>query len=296
MLAPLDNETIFKKAFTDKEVFQHFIKDLFDVDIKVGKIETEKKFDPPVANIDIKIDLFAETEDHRFIVEIQKIDYDYNFNRFLNYFITVLLEQQRRGEKYKIPQTVLGVVVITRPYIIDQLTGEPIKENVMSIDFDPRNLKDERVRIFNHKLLFLNPHPKYANSETPKNIKNWLDLFRLSINNNMKITLDLTNKGIAKTIKLIEYENLDAQTANDMKIAESKKAMLSLVKSAGKKEGLEEGFDKGIEKGIGQGRHYEKIDVAIEMIKDGEPIEKIIRYTKLSKEIIENLIKELNNK
>ena len=37
MLAPLDNETIFKKAFTNKEVFQQFIKDLFGVDITVNK-------------------------------------------------------------------------------------------------------------------------------------------------------------------------------------------------------------------------------------------------------------------
>ncbi len=98
MLAPLDNETIFKRAFTNKVVFEQFIKDLFDVDIKVDKIETEKRFTPPVANIDIQLDLFAETVDHRFLIEIQKIDYDYNFNRFLNYFMTVLLEQQRQGE------------------------------------------------------------------------------------------------------------------------------------------------------------------------------------------------------
>ncbi len=281
MLAPLDNETIFKRAFTDKEVFQQFIKDLFDVDVKVGKIETEKKFTPPIANIDIKLDLFAETEDHRFIIEIQKIDYDYNFNRFLNYFMTVLLEQQRQGEKYDVPQTVLGVVVITRPYIIDQLTGEPIKENVMSIDFDPRSIKDERIHIFNHKLLFLNPHPKYANADTPKSIKNWLDLFRLSINNNMKITLDLANKGIAKTVKLIEYQQLDATTLNDMKIAASRKAMLSLVENAGKKEGLEEGIEKGIEQG--------KIDVAIKLRKEGFPIETIMKVTELSREVIEKL-------
>ncbi|MCX6278183.1 MAG: hypothetical protein NT004_08805, partial [Bacteroidetes bacterium] len=88
MLAPLDNETIFKKAFTDKVVFQQFVKDLFDVDIVVSNIETEKRFEPQIANIDIKLDIYAETDDHRFIIEIQKIDYDYNFNRFLNYFIT----------------------------------------------------------------------------------------------------------------------------------------------------------------------------------------------------------------
>ena len=42
MLAPLDNETIFKKAFTDTVVFQQFVSDLFNIDIVVDKIETEK--------------------------------------------------------------------------------------------------------------------------------------------------------------------------------------------------------------------------------------------------------------
>ncbi len=276
MLAPLDNETIFKKAFTDNEVFEQFIKDLFDIEVSVSKIETEKKFQPPIANIDIKLDIYAETNDHRFVIEIQKIDYDYNFNRFLNYFVSLLIEQQQKASKYAIPQTVLGVVVLTRPYKINQLTGEPIKENFMSIDFDPRNLKDEKIRIFNHKLLFLNPHPKYKNSDTPKNIKDWLDLFRLSIDNNMEITLNLTNKGIAKTVNLIEYEKLDAKTITNMKISEQKKAMLSIVKEEGKDE--------------------RDIEIAIEMIKDNEPVEKISKYTKLDIKTIEKLANEQNNK
>ena len=74
MLAPLDNETIFKKAFTDKDVFQQFVKDLFNVDILVNKIETEKLFSPPISNIDFKLDIYAETIDHRFVIEIQKMN------------------------------------------------------------------------------------------------------------------------------------------------------------------------------------------------------------------------------
>ncbi len=275
-LAPLDNETIFKKAFTDNEVFQQFIKDLFDIEVIVDKIETEKKFQPPIANIDIKLDIYAETHDHRFVIEIQKIDYDYNFNRFLNYFVSLLIEQQQKASKYKIPQTVLGVIVLTRPYKIDQLTGEPIKEDVMLIDFDTRNLKDEKIRIFNHKLLFLNPHPKYQNSDTPKNIKDWLDLFRLSIDNNMEITLNLTNKGIAKTVDLIEYEKLDAETITNMKISEQKKAMISIVKNEGKYE--------------------EKIDIAKSLIEMNVDIDTIQKSTKLSKKTIARLINEHRNK
>ena len=151
MLAPLDNETIFKRVFTDKEIFQQFIKDLFNIDILVDKIETEKQFEPPIANIDFKLDIYAETTDHRFLIEIQKIDYDYNFNRFLGYFLSLLIQQQKKASHYAIPQTVLGIVVLTRPYKISQLTGEPIQESVMSIDFDPRNLKDERISLWKHR-------------------------------------------------------------------------------------------------------------------------------------------------
>ncbi len=69
MLAPLDNETIFKKAFTDKVVFQQFVKDVFDVDIVVDKIETEKRFEPPLSPINFEMDIYAESTDHSFVID-----------------------------------------------------------------------------------------------------------------------------------------------------------------------------------------------------------------------------------
>jgi len=279
MLASLDNETIFKKVFTDHDVFQQFVKDLFDVDIVVSKIETEKKFQPPIANIDIKLDIYAETDDHRFVIEIQKIDYDYNFNRFLNYFISLILEQQKRGDKYDIPQTVLAIVVLTRPYKVAQLTGEPIQESVMTLDFDPRNFKDERVKLWKHKLLFLNPNPKYFNEEIPKNYQDWLNLFRASIEKNISIVLNLNNKGIAKATKIAEFDNLDPTTLKEMKISESKKAMLSLEKNESKEEGKQE----------------EKIETAIKGIKAGLPNDTIKIVTDFSEEKINELRKLIEN-
>jgi len=279
MLASLDNETIFKKVFTDHDVFQQFVKDLFDVDIVVSKIETEKKFQPPIANIDIKLDIYAETDDHRFVIEIQKIDYDYNFNRFLNYFISLILEQQKRGDKYDIPQTVLAIVVLTRPYKVAQLTGEPIQESVMTLDFDPRNFKDERIKLWKHKLLFLNPNPKYFDEEIPKNYQDWLNLFRASIEKNISIVLNLNNKGIAKATKIAEFDNLDPTTLKEMKISESKKAMLSLEKNESKEEGKQE----------------EKIETAIKGIKAGLPNDTIKIVTDFSEEKINELRKLIEN-
>ncbi|MCX6278173.1 MAG: hypothetical protein NT004_08755 [Bacteroidetes bacterium] len=225
--------------------------------------------------------MYAETDDHRFIIEIQKIDYDYNFNRFLNYFITLLIEQQKKGEKYEIPQTVLGVVVLTRPYKINQITGEPIHENVMSIDFDPRNLNDERIKLWKHKLLFLNPNPNYRKDNTPQNYQDWLNLFSVSIEKKINIVLNLNDKGIARATKIIEIDNLDPATVAEMKISEAKKAMISIIETESKKEGIIEGINQGMKEG--------KLEVAKAGLKEGYPIEMISKITGLTEKEINDL-------
>ncbi len=75
MLGNLDNDVIFKKAFTDKTVFKAFVRDILGIDFEVGVIETEKKFEPKIGSIDFKLDIFAESVDKRIVVEIQRIEY-----------------------------------------------------------------------------------------------------------------------------------------------------------------------------------------------------------------------------
>jgi hypothetical protein len=180
MLAPLDNGTIFKKAFTYKTVFISFVKDILGIDIEVDKIETEKKFDPKVGYIDITMDIFAESVDHRVIIEIQRVDYDYNFDRFLHYFMMALAQLQRSAEQYTIERTVYAIVVLTAPYKIDQKNNKPIKDEVMITSVDPRNLDDKIVEIYGHKLVFLNHY--YRKENTPPNYHDWLDLIYEFIN------------------------------------------------------------------------------------------------------------------
>jgi len=61
----------------------------------------------------------------------------------------------------------------------------------------------------------------------------------------------------------------------------------------GREEGIgigrEEGIGIGREEGIGIGRQEQCIEIAKAMLIDGEPIEKIIRYTPLKKSEIEKL-------
>ncbi len=49
MLGNLDNEVIFKKAFTNITVFKAFVRDILGIEVEIDKIETEKKFEPKIS-------------------------------------------------------------------------------------------------------------------------------------------------------------------------------------------------------------------------------------------------------
>jgi predicted transposase YdaD len=65
------------------------------------------------------------------------------------------------------------------------------------------------------------------------------------------------------------------------------------LQGIGKQEGLEIGMLKGLEKGMQQGLQQgikeEKLNLARVMLQDDEPIEKIMRWTGLNRQAIENI-------
>ena len=73
-VASLRYEVIFKKAFCDIEVLKTFAKNFLGIDLKIDKVQTEKKFDPPIGNVDSRFDLYAEHVENRVIVDIQHLD------------------------------------------------------------------------------------------------------------------------------------------------------------------------------------------------------------------------------
>ncbi|UCH98208.1 MAG: PD-(D/E)XK nuclease family transposase, partial [Candidatus Aminicenantes bacterium] len=263
MLAPLDNGTIFKKAFTDITVFKAFVKDILGIEIEVDKIETEKKFEPKIGYIDITMDIFAESVDHRVIIEIQRVDYDYNFDRFLHYFMMALAQLQRSSEQYGIDRTVYSIVVLTAPYKINQKNNKPIKDEVMITSVDPRNLDDKVVEIYGHKLVFLNHY--YRGDNTPPNYRDWLNLIYESIHNPENYHVNLKHEGIKKVVELIEYENLTPEQLHQMKVDAQRKVVRKIDEDKAREEGKKEGI----------------IETAINMLKDGLSIETISKYTGL---------------
>ena len=207
MLAPLDNEIVFKMAFQNQIVFKQFVKDILGIDFE-GTIETEKQFYFKNSNIHFKLDIFAESTDKRVIIEIQRVSYDYHFDRFLGNFLSTITEQQAGAKDYKISKTVYSIIILTSPYKIDDKSGYPIVDEYLIQNLDPENILKERIPIFGHKQVFLNPF--YVNIRTPKALKEWLEFINASIHNTEGYVLDNKNIGIQKAAELLRPKSLIA--------------------------------------------------------------------------------------
>jgi predicted transposase/invertase (TIGR01784 family) len=226
-LARLDNEVFFKKAFTDQFVFRAFVKDIIGIEVEPKTIETEKAFQPKLGNVNFRYDIFAEDEKKRLIVEIQKVEYDHNFDRFLHYHLQAITEQQRSSDDYSVARTVYTIVVMTAPYKIDTKTREFYRDEVLISSLNPKNLGGTERKIFNHELIFLNPN--YKGQDTPQNYRDWLDLIYESIHNPDKPSINILNEGVKKASELLNFENISPDEWEQSKIEASKRKVIKLV-------------------------------------------------------------------
>ena len=251
-LARLDNEVFFKKAFTDKIVFKAFVKDIIGIEVEPAVIETEKAFQPKMGNIAFKYDIFAEDIKRRLVIEIQKVEYDHNFDRFLHYHLQAITEQQRSSEDYSVEKTVYTIVVMTAPYKINTKTHELYRDEVLVSSLNPKNLKGSERKIFNHELIYLNPN--YKGDDTPTNYRDWLDLIYESIHNPENPKINTNNAGVKRATEIVSYENISPQEWEQAKIEASKRKVITLEREQEKEEtqkqialnAISEGFEDKI--------------------------------------------------
>jgi len=267
MIGNLDNGVIFKKAFTNKVVFKAFVKDILGIDIEVDVIETEKKFEPKIGYVDFELDIFAETTDRRIVIEIQRVEYDHHFDRFLHYFLMLIAEQQKTSKEYSINQTVYLIVVLTAPYTISEKNGKAIKDEVLLININPQTLKGEVRDMYGHQFVCLNPN--HPNENTPQRIRDWLDLIYQSIHSPERTNLNTENLGIKKAIELISFENLTPEERAQAKNQEASKITLAKL------------------------RRIEKYEIAENCINEGMKDSLIAKITKLSLKEVQSIRKGL---
>ncbi len=234
MLANLDNEVHFKQVFTDTEVFMAFAKDVLGIDIDVDKVETEKILPEPVSAIKFRMDLFAQSKDKRVVVEIQKVDYDYSYDRFAHYFLGNMIAMQRNSHDYSYEKDVYIIVVVTSAYRISEINGKPIKDDVLVTDINPRNLKGQAQNMNNHKMVILNI--SYISKDTPEAISDWMNLIEQSIKNPEHPQINLSKPAIAKAASLANKDTFTSEQIADAKVEEMRKITVTLIEDESRKD------------------------------------------------------------
>jgi len=286
----LDNEVYFKKVFTNIEVFEAFVKDILGIEVHVDKIETEKVLVRKTSSIKFKMDIFAESIDHRVIIEIQKVDYDYSYDRFIHYFISNLIDQQSSSKNYKFAKEVYVIVVITAPYKISEISGQPILDDVLLTTLNPQTLNGQVREMYKHKLVFLNPN--FQSEETPPEISDWLDLIQESIKNPENPQVNTNKPAIRKAMELAEMDMIDPEELYEAKNEEARRETLAVIKKMGFDEGKMEGIEQGIEQGVEQGIEQRNIELIIDGYKEGFSLVQLAKLSKLNIEEIQAIIEK----
>ena len=196
-VASLRYGVIFKKAFSQPDIFTAFVKAVLGVHIEIDKVETEKSFKPLVGYVDSHFDLFAQDNKNRIIVDIQHVQHNDHYDRFLHYHCIALLEKITKAKNYRSDLKVFTIMVLT--------SNDRHQKDVLTIDFDPKDLQGNGVNEIPHKVIYLCPH--FVNENTPAAYKEWLNAIEDTLDEEVEES-DYHDEMIQKIFSTIEKDDI----------------------------------------------------------------------------------------
>ncbi len=230
---------IFKKAFSQTDVFTAFVKDILGIEIKIDTVETGKSLYNPFGKLNSRFDLFAEDKTNRIIVNIQHYPdkNNFHFHRYLHYHAAII------AQDYCPTFAVYTIVVLT--------SGDKHGRDMSVIDFDPKDRHGQGLGEIPHKVVYL--CPKYLNDETPEAWREWL----LAINDSLDEQVDETHYRkacVQKIFASIQKNTLTPEDRARMKDEYSEDLL--------RREEWEKGIAKGREEGREEGAKIKALDIA----------------------------------
>jgi predicted transposase/invertase (TIGR01784 family) len=296
-----------KYMFRDKsdfDILEGFLSELLKEDIQILAIlESEgnqSKKNDKFNRVDIMI---KNSKEEHIIVEVQNNEeYDY-LQRILYGTSKTIIENIAKGKPYTFVKKVISVSVVYfkvgqgDDYIYHGKTQfRGIHNN------DELALSQEQQDLFK-KQKPQDLYPEYylikAGDFNENNVNDTLDewVYFLKTGN---VKDNFKAKGIDKAKKKLEvaklssrkraaYERGTRHLHSEASWAETQLYKEQLLIKKAKKEGRQEGIEEGKLEGIEKGKLEGKLELALAMKVDNEPIEKIMKYTELTKEQIEEL-------
>ncbi|MEM7659976.1 MAG: Rpn family recombination-promoting nuclease/putative transposase [Bacteroidota bacterium] len=246
---------------------KHQIKDLtYSRNEQLGQNELDRK---------AIFDLYCTGEaGERFIVELQKAKQNFFKDRSIYYASFPIQEQAQKGDwDYRLePVYTVGIL----DFIFDDHKSAEELLHVVE-------LKNQRCEVFYDKVKFIYLElPKFnkQEDELETQFDKWLFVFR-HLSDLQNRPQSLQDKIFRKLFEAAEIATFSTEERDAYEDSLKYYRDLKNVVDTSHEEGVLEGIEQGIEK--------RNLEIAKQMKKEGESIEKIMRYTQLSREEIQGL-------
>lgn len=228
------------------------------------------------------LDIKAKSESgKRYNIEIQvtdEADYD---KRALYYWAKMYTEQLKEGSDYSELNKTIGIHILNFTSITDT--------NEYHNAFQLKEIKNgllyfKDIELHTIELNKFAKNLKEELSDIVKKVKNALDIWlafltRNDLLNKDNLPKELDNKDLKKALTVLEVMNFSEE---ERSAYEDRLKWLRIEANT-------------LKKARDDAKAERNIAIAKEMLIDKEPIEKIVKYTKLSKEEIEKLKSEIEN-
>ena len=274
----------FKRIFgtkPNKDLLINFLNSLFKkeqviTDVKylnsehVGDIYTDRK---------AIFDVYCENEKgEKFIVEMQNAYQKYFKDRSLYYATFPIKEQAKKSSDWDFNLSHVYVVAL-------------LNFDMKEVSFDKRyishdvGLLDKKTKkVFNDKLTF--KYVEIAKFDKPlSKLRTLYDKWLYALKNLPRLEnrpKELRDKIFDKLFEEAEIAKFSKKELHEYE--DSLKAYRDIKNSldTAREQGFEKGHEKGRAEGLAKGRDERSLEIAREMLAEGESIEKIMRYTGLT--------------
>ena len=248
----LEDDFLFAKVMTDKIICKELLEKLLNIEIeKITMPEEQKTINLLLESKGIRLDIYVKDENNTvYNVEMQRGSHKNLPKRLRYYQGNMDLDCISKGENYN---------KLVKSYIIFICTFDLFEKGRHKYTFESICLEDNSIKL---------------NDESQKIILN------------TKGFMNDLDEELLEFLKYVECSN--EVTAKNSK-GDLVKHIHQRVEEVKKDASMEVEFMTLLERDrekIEEGREEERIEIAKEMLKDNEPLEKIIKYSKLTKEEI----------
>lgn len=256
----------FRALMDDKEIIIDMLNSILNLEPEKSIKDIRYEFEKPIdvfmpENDPIRLDAWAETNDHRFInIEVQNWPHAFIFDRILLYnayltlrskydfnksdFFESLSQKERKRRMYELPET-----------ISIWLCNFPILKSKNCFKDAWAVYSENEIRAGNALPIF--PKNKYIIIDLPKFLQ-----LRKSIHSREDFWLRLLSKGpvemscpedslCVRALNRLRLSNVDPKILQTLEVAMSEdKHVMEVIKADAYLKGEAEGMEKGMEKGI----------------------------------------------